>query len=120
MIIHETENKRAAFRFNPMPPDTLTIRFMGESIDLIDISAGGVSFENQGFAKGDRDRITLALRDPDLRPNQILSIVIKVLAIDAQDICHCVVEDPSEEQTEAIHRFLLVKQKKEIKQNRAK
>ncbi|MBI9092135.1 MAG: PilZ domain-containing protein [Desulfobacterium sp.] len=120
MIIHETENKREAFRYNPTPPDALTIHFMGKSMDLLDISAGGVSFKNQGFAKGERDRITLALRDPDLKPGQILSIVIKILDIDAQDICHCIVEDPNEEQTEAIHRFLLVKQKKEIIRNRAK
>lgn len=120
MIIHDTENKREAFRYNPAPPDTLTIRFMGKSMDFIDISAGGVSFKDQGFTRGERDRITLALQDPDLKPNQILSIVIQILDIDARNICHCIFETPSEDQTEAIHRFLLVKQKKEIKRNRAK
>ncbi len=120
MIIHETENKRETFRYNPTPHDTLTIDFMGKSMDLIDISAGGVSFKDQGFAKGERDKITLDLRDPDLRMGQILSIAIRILDIDARSICHCIFETPSEEQTEAVHRFLLVKQKKEIKRNRAK
>ena len=120
MIIYETDNKREAFRYNPTPPNTLAIDFLGKSIDLIDISAGGVSFKDRGFAKGEGDKISLDLREPDLKRSRIISIAIKILDIDAREICHCIFENPSEDQVEEIHRFLLIKQKKEIQRNKAK
>ncbi|MCP4117640.1 MAG: PilZ domain-containing protein [Desulfobacteraceae bacterium] len=120
MIIYETDNKREAFRYTPAPPDTMTIDFLDKSIDLIDISAGGVSFRDQGFAKGEQDKISLDLRDTDLKQSHVFSIAIRILDIDALEICHCIFENPSEEQVEAIHRFLLVKQKKEIQQRKEK
>jgi len=116
MLIHNTENKREAFRYHPLSPNSLTVNFLGKNLPLIDISAGGVSFKNQGFIKGNRDLITLVLEDSELKPNHLLSIAIRIIHIDTENICHCLFENPLNDQKEAIHHFLLVKQKKEIRQ----
>jgi len=116
MLIHKTENKREAFRYHPVPSNNLTVNFLGKELPLIDISAGGVSFRNHGFIKGNRDLITLVLQDSDLKPNHLLSIAIRIIHIDAENICHCLFENPLDDQKEAIHHFLLVKQKKDLRQ----
>ena len=114
MLIHETPDKREAFRYLFVRPGPPVIVFCGRPVELIDISAGGVSFNDQGFTPGDSDRITLHLEDGEIRFNYTLCIVIEILSIDQNKICHCLFKAPDAQQTEAIHRFLLLKQKKDL------
>ena len=79
----------------------------------MDISAGGLSFMDNGFTKGDRDKVSLLLSDEDQPFRYLLSIEIRILSIDEDKICHCTFENPEKDQTEAIHSFLLIKQKKD-------
>ncbi|ACN15953.1 hypothetical protein HRM2_28650 [Desulforapulum autotrophicum HRM2] len=117
MLIHETPDKRDTFRYTFALPRPPVIQFLNTTVELIDISAGGVSFKNHGFNPGDRDRITLHLGDEEIRFKYKLCIVIVIVSIDAHKICHCLFEAPDVDQTEAIHRFLLLKQKKDIRES---
>lgn len=109
----ELQSRRGYFRYRFYWPHTPGIRFCNKDVELFDISAGGLSFKDDGFAKGDRDRISLLLSDEEHPFEYHLFIEIQILSIDAEKICHCTFEDPEKEQTEAIHRFLLIKQKKD-------
>ncbi|MDY0220785.1 MAG: PilZ domain-containing protein [Desulfobacterium sp.] len=117
-LIHDTGDKesqdqRDAFRYTFTSSHTLGMRFCNKDVELIDISAGGLSFKDNGFNQGDRDRVSLLLWDGGLPFEYLLSIEILILSIDGSKICHCRFEDPEKDQTEAIHRFLLIKQKKD-------
>ncbi len=117
-LIHETPDKRDAYRYPFALARRPVIEFRNKRVELIDISAGGVSFKDPGFKAADRDRITLHLEDEEIRFKYTLCIVIKILSIDRHKICHCVFETLDGEQTEAVHRFLLLKQKKDLREGR--
>jgi hypothetical protein len=111
---NEIQSRRGFFRYKFSGSHNLEIRFLNKDVELVDMSAGGLSFRDNGFAKGDRDKISLPLRDKDRPFEYLLYIEIEILSIDAEEICHCTFENPEKEQTEAIHRFLLIKQKKDL------
>lgn len=114
MFTYKTSCRRKAFRLCPSEADPIIITFMGKSVSLIEISAGGASFNNQGFKQGDSDNVRFSLygqRHP-------VSAVMEVISIGEPDVCHCRFSDISEESQETIHRYVLLMQRKYLSKNK--
>ncbi len=72
---------------------------------LIDLGAGGLSFQNIDFRVGESHRVSFHLASQ----NVTISVVLKIVRIDKQNICRCRFEEIEEEAVETIHEYLLMK-----------
>ncbi len=104
---HETDNKRSSFRIS-LPKQIPIIMHLGNSkIQLMDIGAGGVAFENINFMVGDIFLVNFDL--PILDTN--ISTRLEIIAIDKNNICHGQFIRIEEKDAEEIHQYLLILQK---------
>ncbi len=117
-IIYETSSRRKSYRYFPKNPREFGIRFKGKNVDVINISAGGLAFNNREFSSGDTDRVNLELNDPDLKKKQCLTLSIKLLTIDKTHACHCIFDSISQDEMDIIHQYLFIKQKRDIREKR--
>ena len=71
-------------------------------VDVVDISASGVGFRNDGFKEGDRRSVHLSL------PGQNHQVECRLIIrfIDGQDICHCEFENMASEDADSIHQYI--------------
>ncbi|WP_022668892.1 PilZ domain-containing protein [Desulfospira joergensenii] len=111
----DREDKREAFRYIFSRENRPSLSFLGKSVKLINISAGGLAFENNGFSIDDQDRIHLNLDIPDAKKKFVLTAMARISHIDRESICRCIFEDLDREQEEEIHRYVLEKQKKDLR-----
>lgn len=114
-ILLDASNHREAFRYEFKPHDTLSIQFLDRTVQLVNISAGGIAFMNSGFIKNQADLVEFDLDIPNYPGNSDIVTKIRILDIDDHNICHCVFEDCSAIQQEIIHKYLLEMQKIELK-----
>ena len=105
----ESENRRGSYRVKPPMNEPILIRINNEKFRLIDIGALGFSFENKDFQVNDEYDVDFYIE------GYIRKIIAKmyIVAIDEQDICHCAFQELSEDDFEAIHKYMLEKQKAE-------
>jgi hypothetical protein len=113
-IHHNSDELRNAFRYRFKKGRGLTIRFKGKEVAILDISAGGLSFENQGFQPFDVDTIQLTLDIPNFIGNPLFSVGLRILTIDENHLCRCIFEQCSLEQYELIHKYVLEMQKNDL------
>lgn len=113
-ITHTSTDKRDAFRYEFKEGYGLKIKFMGNDIEVLDISAGGLAFKNQGFSQFDADFIRFELQIPNFSGDSSFFAGLRILRIDSNDICHCIFEQCSLEQHELIHKFVLEMQKNDL------
>ncbi len=85
---------------------------------LLDLSAGGLSFENHGFSVGARDMVSLDLAIPCMKFHEQVSGSLIITRIDGDGICYACFENPDPDTTELIHRFLLERQKADLRSAR--
>ncbi len=114
---HESSDKRNTYRYQFKENQKLEIQFQGKTVRLIDISAGGMAFKNNGFKPLDFDFIKFRLDIPDFNRDNTFFAGLRIINIDETDICHCLFEQCSLDQHELIHKYVLEMQKIELRNN---
>ena len=111
----ESDDKRNAYRYPFSGKDALSVIYLGKPGTLINISAGGLAFTNQGFSKGDADQIQLNLSFPHPSDTATLQAKTRIFHISPDGICHCAFENLTPNQKELIHKYVLEMQKKDLR-----
>lgn len=114
MFTLETNNRRSSFRVRPTEEAPILISFCGKETRVIDVGAGGLAIEDMGFVKGDSQLINFKVPGKDTT----ISVILELIEILPQNICHCRFIDIQEEDIEAIHQYMLARQKEDIKANK--
>ena len=113
----ETSNKlfknptitRGAFRVYPSKENPILLKIGNTPLSASDISASGVSFPNQDFKLGEKYSMELTL------PNdEIMKLETEILKIDEKNICRCKIIGLNPDQEDAIHFYILARQKEEL------
>ncbi len=106
--------QRDAFRYVFVPEKRLPMQFKGKSVEIMDISAGGLAFENKGFCQYDSDEISLVLKMPNFKGNPVFRARTRILHISSNHFCHCIFENCTVDEYEVVHKFVLEMQKKKL------
>jgi hypothetical protein len=114
IIRYDSDDLRHAFRYHFKEGRGFPVTFKGKEVFVLNISAKGLAFENQGFQLRDRDAIRFVLDVPNYRGNTLVSAGLRILTIDEESVCHCVFEDCSPEQDELLHKYVLEMQKNDL------
>lgn len=104
------EEARQAYRVVPDPDNPLFLNMGGKSLEILEISSSGVAFKNQGFKAE-----TSHMIDFVLPTGGAIKTRIKVLRIDEEDICRCNFVHLEVESEDALHRYVLVRQKDDLR-----
>ena len=110
----DTENQREAFRYVFKGNRHLPMDFKETPVKVLDISAGGMAFKNEGFKQYDVDQITLFLNLPNYAGNGKFTAQLRILNINDQGTCHCIFENCTIEEYEMIHKYVLEMQKMDL------
>ncbi|MCF6247748.1 MAG: hypothetical protein L3J69_10340 [Desulfobacula sp.] len=113
-INHPSEDKRESYRYQFAEGQGFSIYFKEKKIKVLNISAGGIAFENKGFLQFDFDFIKFKLNIPNFSGDSTFFAGLRILKIDKSQICHCILEQCPLEQHELIHKFVLEKQKNDL------
>jgi hypothetical protein len=114
LIRYDSEDLRLAFRYHFKEGQGFPITFNGKKVTVLDISARGLAFKNQGFQPDDADTIRFSLEVPNYRGSTLVFAGLKILSIDGESVCHCVFEDCPPEQNELLHKYVLEMQKNDL------
>jgi hypothetical protein len=106
---------RGAFRVYPSKENPVNIKVGDNKLIVIDISAGGISFNNNNFKNGATYPLEIIL--PEKEPITVETTIHK---IDDKNICRCSIVGLSEYQEDQIHSYILARQKEEMAQNKGK
>jgi len=113
----DNQEQREAFRYIFKEEGHLTMDFKHQTVKVLNISAGGLAFNGDGFAQYDVDQITLFLDIPNYRGETRFTAQLRILNISAGRICHCIFENCNIEDYEIIHKYVLEMQKTEMINN---
>ncbi len=103
------EEARQAYRVAPDPENPLFLNLAGQSLEILEISSGGLAFKNQGFKAEDTFK-----GDFVLPTGGAINTRIKILRIDEEGICRCNFVNLDMKSEDALHRYVLVRQKDEL------
>ena len=120
----ETEKKlftsptgtRGSFRVYPSKENPVSLKVGGTSLNAVDISAGGISFDNKNFKLGATYSMEMVL--PQGRG--AFNAKTEILKIDDKDVCRCKILGLSPDQEDTVHSYILARQKEEIAQKKGK
>ncbi len=101
---------RQAYRVAPDSENPLFLNLDGISMEIVEVSSGGLAFKNQGFKAGSAYMIDFVLPT-----GGIINTRIKILRIDEEDICRCNFIKLDVQSEEALHRYVLVRQKDDLR-----
>jgi len=110
----ETKDQREAFRYIFKGDRSLAMDFKGKPVRVINISAGGMAFRDEGFTRYDADQIHLHFDIPNYRGETLFSAQLRILDISNQGICHSIFENCTIQEYEIIHKYVLEMQKKDM------
>ena len=111
----ESNDRRLFYRVFPHSNAPIVFEFGGEKVQMVNISAGGLAFKNKGFKSGDTQTIEFLLPDQ----NVTLAPVLEINTIDDQNVCHCQFREIGEDEVEAIHQYVLKRQKEIMQSQKA-
>ena len=111
LFTYESDNRRASYRLRLTGDEVVTFILDEKEHMAIDIGAGGLSFENKGFIKGDGGPITLNLPGHD----HPIPAILKIRSICKYNVCHSQFVEMAEEDVEKIHQYLLERQKNRVR-----
>jgi hypothetical protein len=106
---------RGAFRVCPSKENPVIIKVNETELTAIDISAGGVSFDNINFKIGATYPLEIIVPE-----KETIIVETTVHKIDDKNICRCSIVGLSEYQEDQIHSYILARQKEEMAQNKGK
>ncbi|MCH8156908.1 MAG: PilZ domain-containing protein [Nitrospinae bacterium] len=108
---------RGAFRVLPAPDAPIVMKVEGKTMNAVDISSGGISFDNNNYKLKASYSIELML-PKDAGPPIVAKAV--VLKIDETDVCRCKVEGLNPDQEDRVHHYVLERQKQELAEKKNK
>jgi hypothetical protein len=114
LILFESNDMRSSIRVRPLSTEPIKSVFQGKPIVAENIGASGIAFRNQGFGQGDSQKIKFDLPTE----NTAVSVTTEIIDIDSEGICHCRFVGLSEDDFNAIHRYMLTIQIREVRKNR--
>ena len=101
---------RGSFRVYPSEENPILLKVGEAKLKAVDISAGGISFNNKEFELGASYPMQITL--PKNKGN--FTVETEILKIDEKNVCRCKIVGLSDEQEDAIHGYILARQKEEI------
>ena len=104
------DEARQAYRVTPDPDNPLFLNMGGKSLEILEISSSGLAFKNQGFKAE-----TSHMIDFVLPTGGAIKTRIKILRIDEEDICRCNFVNLDIESEDALHHYVLVRQKDDLR-----
>jgi hypothetical protein len=107
---------RGAFRVYPSKEDPIIIKVGSTNLNAVDISAGGISFDNKGFKLGATYPMEVSLP----KGKGAFNVKTEILKIDDTDVCRCKIVGLSPDQEDSIHSYILSRQKEEIANQKRK
>ena len=118
----ETEKKlftspagtRGSFRVYPSKENPIILKVGGTSLNAVDISAGGISFDNKNFKLGATYSMEMVL--PQGRGT--FNLKTEILKIDDKAVCRCKIVGLSPDQEDTVHAYILDRQKEQIAQKK--
>lgn len=117
-LIHPSPDKRGSFRYELDHTDGIDMEISGTTVPLINLSAEGAAFPNTSFKPGDTEEASILLTQPWLRYACIVKVTIEVVDVDENNVCRCLFQNSSEEDRETIHKYILERQKADIRKFR--
>ncbi|MBC8432702.1 MAG: PilZ domain-containing protein [Desulfobacterales bacterium] len=111
----ESNDRRSSYRVLPPANAPIVFKCGGEKVQMVNISAGGLAFKNKGFKSGDTQTIELLLP----YQNVTLAPILEINTIDDQNVCHCRFREIGEDEVEAIHKYVLKRQKEVMQSQKA-
>jgi len=112
---NDDECKRTAFRVTPEDDFPIYVRFGEEKTRVVNISAGGMAFENHEFHQGEAHAVELDL------PGEYRSVrcTVSVLRIDGTGkICFATFSDMDGDSHDTLHHYVLGQQKRLLQKKR--
>ena len=113
-VSYESKDRRESYRYDFNKGPGFWIEFKGEKVRVLNISAGGLAFENKGFKQFDFDLIKFTLDIPNYKGDSTFVARLKILEIDKNNICRSIFEQCPIEQHELIHKYVLEMQKNDL------
>ena len=104
------EEARQAYRVVPDPENPILLNLEGISLEVVEISSGGLAFRNKGFQEGSSYKVDFILPTGGGIKTQI-----KILRIDEDDICRCNFIDLDIDSEDSLHHYVLVRQKEDLR-----
>lgn len=112
---YEANDRRSAYRVCPPANAPIVFEFGGEKVQVVNVGAGGLAFKNKGFKSGDTQSIELLLPYQSIT----LATILEINDIDDENVCHCQFRKIGEDEIDAIHQYVLNRQKKIIESKKA-
>ena len=86
IIRYDSDDLRHAFRYHFKEGRGFLVTFKGKEVLVLNISAMGLAFENQGFQPDDADTVRFSLEVPHYRGNTLICSVLRILTIDEESV----------------------------------
>lgn len=107
---------RGAFRVYPSKENPIIIKVGSTDLIAVDISAGGISFDNKKFKLGATYPLEITLP----KGKGTFTVKTEILKIDDKDVCRCKIVGLSDDQEDQVHSYILSRQKEEIAQGKGR
>ncbi len=101
---------RQAYRVSPDTENPLLLSLEGQSLEILEISSGGLAFKNKGFKAENTYKVDFVLPT-----GGAIKTHIKILRIDEEEICRCNFVNLDTRSEDALHRYVLVRQKDDLR-----
>ena len=108
------EGTRGSFRVYPSKENPIILKVGSTSLNAVDISSGGISFDNKNFKLGATYSMEMVL--PQGRGT--FNAKTEILKIDDTEVCRCKIIGLSPDQEDGVHSYILDRQKEEIAQKK--
>ena len=100
---------RQAYRVSPDTENPLLLSLEGQSLEILEISSGGLAFKNKGFKAENTYKVDFVLPT-----GGAINTHIKILRIDEEETCRCNFVNLDTKSEDALHRYVLVRQKDDL------
>lgn len=117
-VIHPSADQRKAYRYELENAGGINMDLYGTTVRLINLSAEGAAFPNTSYKIGDTAQAGLLLTKPWMRYTTLVKVTIEVVEVDEENVCHCLFKNCSDENREAIHKYILERQKADLRKLR--
>ena len=108
------EGTRGSFRVYPSKENPIILKVGSTSLNAVDISSGGISFDNKNFKLGATYSMEMVL--PQGRGT--FNAKTEILKIDDTEVCRCKIIGLSPDEEDGVHAYILDRQKEEIAQKK--
>ncbi len=108
--IKAPKEARQAYRVSPDTDNPLLLSLEGQSLEILEISSGGLAFKNKGFKAENTYKVDFVLPT-----GGAIKTHIKILRIDEEEICRCNFVNLDTKSEDALHRYVLVRQKDDLR-----